>query len=89
MAWITTAAKAQLEKDMRESLRSLGLLDGFKLSVRSTRSSFFVSIEPKSRFNELGCGELTVRGKQCRIDPEPGERYCLMHLKIRKEREDA
>jgi len=78
--------RARIKKDIMKSLESLSLLDDFRLDVRSTRSSLIVVIAPKERVNVLDCVATTVRGNQCKLTPEPGEKYCLVHLKMMEEK---
>lgn len=87
---LTKELKKQLELEIRKSLKALGMLRAFKAHLRQTDSnSLIITVVPKSRskFVTGMCESLTVKGRQCRLEPAPGERLCPLHLTLSKEEE--
>jgi hypothetical protein len=82
--------KERIARDVKKSLKALGLLDAYSLHMRETGSaSLTLIIVPKgrSKFVSGMCESLTMKGLQCRLDPVPGERLCAVHLTLSKEGE--
>ena len=85
---ITEEQRELLNKKIQQSLRELGLLDSHSLWIsRADIESLVITVAPKgrARVSISGCQTVTVRGRQCKFNPAPGERLCQMHLTMSKE----
>ena len=89
MARLTPEEKATIEKSVRDTLKSLGLLERFRYSVRAVDTGGFVLVvAPLGSRNPLYCRSLTMGGRQCSLGPALGDIYCTLHRAM-KDREDA
>jgi len=85
---ITERQREKLRARIQRALKELKL-DSFKVWVgRSDQCSLVVTIAPKGRDRFLPglCQSLTAKGRQCKIEPVPGEQLCPTHLTMSKER---
>lgn len=84
MTNLTEEIREKLRRKMLWVLKELDLFDSFTLSVsRADEAALVITIMPKSRGRKLDpdfCQAITQKGRQCRMLPAPGKRFCLGHL---------
>jgi len=89
MANLTEEIREELRRKILWVLKELDLFDSFTLSVsRADEAALIVTIMPKSRRSNIDpdfCQAITRKGRQCKIPPALGKKYCLTHLTMPKE----